>query len=248
MKKGIQQDDFMISREWSTQLLIRLCYKGQELLDDRVKVLKKMMPLLGKQTEEVHTLIHRYLTEGAEEDFCLDSEDQSSAALQVQSTNPDEVNFVTPKASPTAKFDLNFKKITQLEAKTKESQALLAHIFDAPDEPNNLNNPDVHLVSDVSKGADIPPVSDVSKGANEEASHQPSDKDRMAQNMLHLLLQKSVWDKKEVEALCKEQGYMLGSVLEAINDYAYRIVEDTVVDDEGDTLYVTTEYKKELEW
>ena len=39
---------------------------------------------------------------------------------------------------------------------------------------------------------------------------------------------------------------MLGNILEQINDYSYSIVEDIVVEEDGDTIYVTTEYKEQL--
>jgi hypothetical protein len=41
-------------------------------------------------------------------------------------------------------------------------------------------------------------------------------------------------------------GVMLGRILEQINDYAYSKVDDIVVEEDGDNIYVTTEYKEYL--
>ena len=39
---------------------------------------------------------------------------------------------------------------------------------------------------------------------------------------------------------------MLGSVLEQINDYSYGKIEDAIIEDDGDTIYVMTDYKEKL--
>lgn len=62
---------------------------------------------------------------------------------------------------------------------------------------------------------------------------------------LQKLLEKDVWQRSEVAGILG-QGVMLGNILEQINDYAYSIVEDIVVEEDGDTIYVTTEYKEQL--
>lgn len=64
--------------------------------------------------------------------------------------------------------------------------------------------------------------------------------------ILRLLLTKNIWACKEIENECKERGLMLGAVLEQINDYSYKIVDDTVLELDGDYLYVTLDYKKQL--
>ena len=39
---------------------------------------------------------------------------------------------------------------------------------------------------------------------------------------------------------------MIGFALEQINDYSYSKIEDAVIEDDGDTIYVMTEYKDKL--
>ena len=41
------------------------------------------------------------------------------------------------------------------------------------------------------------------------------------------------------------RGY-LGSLLEQINDYSCSKIDDIVVEEDGDKIYVTTEYKTQL--
>ena len=45
-------------------------------------------------------------------------------------------------------------------------------------------------------------------------------------------------------------GYMRGRYsadeLRELDDYAYSIVDDIVVEEDGETIYVTTEYKEDL--
>lgn len=62
---------------------------------------------------------------------------------------------------------------------------------------------------------------------------------------LHKLLEKDIWTRRELEEMLGH-GVMVGSVLEQINDYAYSKVDDIVVEEDSDTIYVTTEYKEQL--
>lgn len=65
-------------------------------------------------------------------------------------------------------------------------------------------------------------------------------------DILKILLSKELWKRDEVESLCKEHHLMIGSVLEQINDFSYTKIEDAVIEDDGDTIYVMTEYKEQL--
>lgn len=60
------------------------------------------------------------------------------------------------------------------------------------------------------------------------------------------LLEKPLWTEKELNELCELKGLKLGPTLEAINDYAIEKIGDTIVEMEGDTAYVTTEYREAL--
>ena len=65
-------------------------------------------------------------------------------------------------------------------------------------------------------------------------------------DILAILLTKESWKRSEVETICQKHHLMIGSVLEQINDYSYNSIEETVVEDDGDTIYVMVEYKDKL--
>lgn len=73
-----------------------------------------------------------------------------------------------------------------------------------------------------------------------------NDNDNNIVSILKTLLNKDCWLRSEVDSLCKEFNMMTGSVLEQINDYSYSKIEDAVIEDDGDTINVMTEYKDKL--
>jgi hypothetical protein len=67
----------------------------------------------------------------------------------------------------------------------------------------------------------------------------------MVLEALQKLLERETWQRAEVQEFFGA-NVMLGNILEQINDYAYSKIEDIVVEEDGDTIYVTTEYKEQL--
>lgn len=63
--------------------------------------------------------------------------------------------------------------------------------------------------------------------------------------VLDKLLTKEQWTRNELAELVGPD-VMLGNLLEQINDYAYSKINDIVVEEDGDDIYVTTEYKEQL--
>ena len=63
--------------------------------------------------------------------------------------------------------------------------------------------------------------------------------------ILAKLLTKEQWTRTEIEGLVGPD-VMIGNILEQINDYAYSKINDIVVEEDGDNIYVTTEYKEQL--
>jgi hypothetical protein len=63
--------------------------------------------------------------------------------------------------------------------------------------------------------------------------------------VLGKLLTKEQWTRNELAELVGPD-VMLGNLLEQINDYAYSKINDIVVEEDGDIIYVTTEYKEQL--
>lgn len=65
-------------------------------------------------------------------------------------------------------------------------------------------------------------------------------------SILKSLFEKEKWLYSEVEKICKRHNVMIGSAVEQINDYAFYIVGDSVVEDDGEYINVMTEYKDNL--
>ena len=63
--------------------------------------------------------------------------------------------------------------------------------------------------------------------------------------ILAKLLTKEQWTRNELEELVGPD-VMLGNLLEQINDYAYSKINDVIVEDDGDNIYVTIAYKEQL--
>jgi len=64
--------------------------------------------------------------------------------------------------------------------------------------------------------------------------------------ILALLLEKKSWSRPDVERICKENNVIIGSTLEAINDYSYHLIHKIVIDEENEKIYISTEYKEKL--
>jgi hypothetical protein len=88
-------------------------------------------------------------------------------------------------------------------------------------------------------------LSDIFVDENEEQITSSPAKNNLVHDTLHKLLEKDIWQRDEVADMLGA-GVMIGNLLEQINDYAYSIVDDIVVEEDGETIYVTTEYKEQL--
>lgn len=64
--------------------------------------------------------------------------------------------------------------------------------------------------------------------------------------MLILLFTKEIWNKDDLDSICKSKGLILGAVLEEINDYSYSKIDNAVIEDNGDEIFVVLDYKNEL--
>ena len=64
--------------------------------------------------------------------------------------------------------------------------------------------------------------------------------------ILVTLFKQEVWEYRDFAELCQNNGVLPGSMLEQINDYAYEVVNDIVVEESEDKIYVALEYKDKL--
>jgi hypothetical protein len=84
----------------------------------------------------------------------------------------------------------------------------------------------------------------VQKEEQEQDAIRQPDQNTLIET-LGKLLSKEQWTLKELEAMVGPD-VMIGNLLEQINDYAYPIVNDIVVEEDGENIYVTTDYKEQL--
>jgi hypothetical protein len=68
---------------------------------------------------------------------------------------------------------------------------------------------------------------------------------RQIMDILLKLFDKEVWTRSEIQELVG-LDIMIGSLLEQINDYSCSKIDDIVVEEDGEKIYVTTEYKEQL--
>jgi uridine phosphorylase len=165
------------------------------------------LPLLGIESENIHSQIHRLLTDS--DGFAV-VEKKSDA---VEFTINGQPAYPQQPAKPSV--IINPKKLRIFEQQTKAAQELLSDIF----------------------------------VEEESVTHQNTETDNatsMWMEVLKSLLTKEVWERAEVETMCKERGLMLGAVLEQINDFAYEKVYNAVIEDDGENIYVTMDYKEQL--
>lgn len=89
-------------------------------------------------------------------------------------------------------------------------------------------------------------LSDIFVEEQPAEAKKPSGEVETVRDILSQLLEKEVWEFAEVDEICKSKGLMTGYVLEKINDLSYEKVDDAVVDQDGDQVFVTTDYKEQL--
>ena len=77
-----------------------------------------------------------------------------------------------------------------------------------------------------------------------ECAVTTSDNEQML-TILTRLFEKEIWNRIEIMELAGPD-VMIGSLLEQINDYSCSKINDIVVEEDGDLIYVTTEYKTQL--
>ena len=187
--------------------LVRLACINGNIIPKRIDSLKKILQLLGIESENIHTQVHRLLTDS--DGFAV-VEKKSDA---VEFTINDKAAYTQKQTGPSV--FINPKKLHIFEQQTKDAQELLSRIF-------------------VEEDATTPQKTETDNAVS------------VWMEILNTLLTKEVWQRAEVDSMCKERGLMLGAVLEQINDYAYEKVDDAVIEDDGDNIYVTLDYKEEL--
>lgn len=208
--KNIKSAIVSLTGEQQTKIgnaLIQLACINGDINPKRIECLKKVLPLLGIESENIHSQIHRLLTDS--DGFAV--VEKKSDALEF--TINGKPTYSQPSLPPNV--IINPQKLRIFEQQTKAAQELLSNIFVEEDSTTSQN-----------------------KETNDPTSSWLE--------ILRMLLTKEVWERSEVERLCKEHRLMLGAVLEQINDFAYEKVDDAVIEDDGENIYVILDYKEQL--
>ena len=161
-------------------------------------------------------------------------------------TNTDNILLITSKGN-VARIDLS--KIEKLKFYKKGIELLDGEIIVAcckisPSKEIVLNIEKFDTYKQETKKSQSL-LSDIFVDKEEIKTDFKSDSDSVVE-MLKILFAKDVWKKDELESICKNKGLILGAILEEINDYSYSKIYDGVVEDDGDNIYVTLDYKEDL--
>ena len=65
-------------------------------------------------------------------------------------------------------------------------------------------------------------------------------------SLIGVVLSKEQWPRPEFDKLCADYSILPGYAIERINDMAFERVDDILIDDAGDVLYVNMDYKDKL--
>ncbi len=68
------------------------------------------------------------------------------------------------------------------------------------------------------------------------------DKKKLS-TLIRKIVTRNIWKISELESLCKDENVMWGAVFEQINDYVFDIVDDILLEEDGDSVLVNIEYK-----
>ena len=214
--------------------------------DSRIEALKKILPTLDMNPDMIHSLLHQSLTDEAfalfEDGFAVIEPAQVGTEYSIPQQNAgpqgclqelpfDHSQQESCLPDQEAQNDpapfLDERRLAELKAHTQEAQELLADIFADETEPQEVGG---------QPGKTTP-----EHGGSEAGK---SDSDPMMQ-ILRRLLEKDTWRRDEVQEILGA-GVMMGSALEKINDYSYSVVDDAVIEDADEYIYVATEYAEQL--
>ena len=88
-------------------------------------------------------------------------------------------------------------------------------------------------------------LSDIFVEEEETPKQNIEQKENSIIEVLAKLLEKEVWTRDEIKDIVGP-NVMIGNLLEEINDYSYSKVDDIVVEEDGNQIYVTIDYKNQL--
>lgn len=89
-------------------------------------------------------------------------------------------------------------------------------------------------------------LSEIFNNKDEDTTTSTIKNDSSISEILSIIMSKRTWERVELEKLSSKHNFILNSMLEQINDYSYEKINEIVIDDDNDKIYVNTEYKDQL--
>lgn len=175
--------------------------------------------------EEIKQLEKLYTALGLNKSLVVSDIHSASSSTLSRSNKltPQNTTLTSPKEKPT--FVLDERILAIHESETKDVQTMLGAIF-VDEELNELTS-------------------------ESEVEHYESiDADGLDSSHFMLfesLVSKEKWAHSDVELMCRNLGLMVDGALETINDWSYDKVDSSVVESDGDEVYVDQEIVEELE-
>ncbi|SCN46771.1 probable membrane protein YPO2297 [methanotrophic endosymbiont of Bathymodiolus azoricus (Menez Gwen)] len=122
-------------------------------------------------------------------------------------------------------FQLNESILAIHESETKDVQSMLGAIF--------MENESTGEPYETSKDS--------------AAVEEEFGIDKYHYALFESLIRKDKWTREEVEVLCRDSGLMVSGALEIINDWSFDKVDEAVLEEDGDAIYVDQEIVEEIE-
>lgn len=207
MKRYVENELRLDQRNHLVNSLIHLACPNGEIRTKRIETLEKILPVFGYDISNIHSDIHRILTDHG--DFVTIEKTTDASEYLINTTDSFE------NGTQKLNVSIDTKKLHILERQSQEAQNMLSDIF-VDDAPEDNTNTTTRKLSTSWK------------------------------DILKILSTKQTWSRNEVVNMCTEKGLILGAVLEQINDIAFEKLEEALVEDDGENIYVNLDYTQEL--
>ncbi|WP_417566618.1 TerB N-terminal domain-containing protein [Marinobacter sp.] len=135
----------------------------------------------------------------------------------------------SPAASTSPKavgFELNESVLALHESETKDVQSILGSIFkESDDEESTVTEPEPAK-------EDLP--------VDDDHGLDPAHR-----KLFEKLITQEKWSRTELESMCNGLGLMVDGALETINDWSFEVLEEPVLEDDGD-IYVMLDVAEDI--
>ncbi|MFC6215667.1 tellurite resistance TerB family protein [Fodinicurvata halophila] len=203
-----------------SRFLVSVALADGVVTPDEIRQLEKLYTQLGLDKSLVSSDVHGVTATRAPADY--KEADQSSASKPAH----------TDKAATGREaFRLDESVLAFHASETRDVQSMLGRIF--AEEGAEENKADEEEV--LSQPADPQSTNGAINGL--DAAH----------SALYLqMTERETWSRTQIETLCNEMELMMDGALEAINDWAFDTVDDAVIEDAGDTIYMRPDVVDEI--